>query len=725
MAIDLNALLNAIHPGFTDEEPAADPTTGLVVTFFNDYAASTKRQETLTLDELAELIRNTTAPTKQQLPWLKFAVFGEEPSERGSLRYNENVRELTGILVDYDGEKMSFDEAVECLNKASIRAIVYTSPSHLPEKPHWRIGCPVSRRLPPDQHYQMVSRLNGLFGGILAPESWTLSQSYYYGAVNGNPAHRVTVVNSAFMLDECYDLDKIAIGKPNNGNGRAYIGGPPEAPIEDIRAALEVIPNEDLPWDEWSRVGMAIFRASGGSKAGYAVFARWSRKSKKFDTEETRFRWRHFYHSPPDKIGAGALFHMAREACPGWVSPSYRKRVAGGLPGGNGDGRGDEGVAGAGGGGGDQGEVAGGGEEVGAGAPKYRFKIIPFNEIRWDAKPRYLVEGLIPRRGLACIWGPPKCGKSFVALDIAMHVALGWEYGGREVEAGPVLYVACEGQFGFPARVEAFKQTKLTGYCNDVPSFYLLPTRLKLVTDCGQLVSEIKAQLGVITPIMIVVDTLNRSLEGSESKDEDMGAYLAAIEHLSDEFNCLIILVHHSGVDRTRPRGHTALSGTVDAQIAVKSLHNDRAVATVELMKDGPEGEQLFFKRRVVEIGRDDRGDIVSSCVVDLVDAPKAGLQADQGATTPSRQKLAKSSRIALDLLRAAINEKGKIAPINGHIPPGTNCVDTDTWREYCYRGGISEGTAEARRKAFHRAKSDLIANGYVLEWDSFVWPAT
>lgn len=53
--------------------------TGFAVTFFPDYAATTKTEESLTLDVLAERIRSTTARKKDALPWLKFAQFGVIP----------------------------------------------------------------------------------------------------------------------------------------------------------------------------------------------------------------------------------------------------------------------------------------------------------------------------------------------------------------------------------------------------------------------------------------------------------------------------------------------------------------------------------------------------------------------------------------------------------------------------------------------------------------------
>ena len=125
---------------------------------------------------LAELIRTTTAPEKARLPWLKLARFGNARSEKGSLRNDRNVIAVCGIEADYDGEKIMFAEAVEILQNAGVEAIVYTSPSHTDAAPRWRILCVFSCELSPDRRQHMLGRLNGLFRGVLAEESWTLSQ---------------------------------------------------------------------------------------------------------------------------------------------------------------------------------------------------------------------------------------------------------------------------------------------------------------------------------------------------------------------------------------------------------------------------------------------------------------------------------------------------------------------------------------------------------------------
>jgi hypothetical protein len=88
----------------------------------------------------------------------------------------------------------------------------------------------------------------------------------------------------------------------------------PQADEFDVIAALHAIPNNDVPWDEWNRIGLAAWRATGGSEAGFAAFAAWSAKSDKNDRSVTRGRWDHFATSPPSEIGAGTLFFLANQA---------------------------------------------------------------------------------------------------------------------------------------------------------------------------------------------------------------------------------------------------------------------------------------------------------------------------------------------------------------------------------------------------------------------------
>jgi hypothetical protein len=254
---------------------------------------------------------------------------------------------------------------------------------------------------------------------------------------------------------------------------------------------------------------------------------------------------------------------------------------------------------------------------------KHRFHLVPFEEIQLGTEPQYLVKGIIPRVGLTVIWGPPKCGKSFWIFDVAMHVALGWPYRGRRVQQGPVVYCAFEGQNGISARVEAFRQTFPINAGELVP-FYLEPVTLDLIADKAELIATIKRHLDIDRPALVVLDTLNRSLRGSENDSKDMSAYVRAADAIRGAFNCAVAIVHHCGVEGERPRGHTSLTGAVDAQLSVKRGSSETILVEVECAKDGPQGEMVASRLEVIEVGTDSDGEPISSCVVRPEETPAA-----------------------------------------------------------------------------------------------------
>jgi hypothetical protein len=125
-------------------------------------------------------------------------------------------------------------------------------------------------------------------------------------------------------------------------------------------------------------------------------------------------------------------------------------------------------------------------------------------------------------------------------------------------------------------------------------------------------------------PVVVVFDTLNRSLRGAESSDQDMTAYVQVCDAIREAFDCAIIVVHQCGIDGTRPRGHTSLTGAVDAQIAVKRDKSGTIIATVEFMKDGEEGEAIASRLEQVELGLDEDGETITSCVLVPGEVPAA-----------------------------------------------------------------------------------------------------
>ena len=100
----------------------------MLVTIFNHVAARSKTEHEMTLDSLADLIRQTSAPSKDQLPLLKLAKFGNLFTKKGSLRHDGNMEWCSGVEVDYDEGKIAFETACVTFANANIAAILYTSP---------------------------------------------------------------------------------------------------------------------------------------------------------------------------------------------------------------------------------------------------------------------------------------------------------------------------------------------------------------------------------------------------------------------------------------------------------------------------------------------------------------------------------------------------------------------------------------------------------------------
>jgi hypothetical protein len=341
------------------------------------------------------------------------------------------------------------------------------------------------------------------------------------------------------------------------------------------------------------------------------------------------------------------------------------------------------------------------------------FTLTRFDQIAFEPSVAYLVDNIVPTGGLVVVWGPPKCGKSFWVFDLSMHIALGWLYRERKVEQGAVVYLALEGGKAFRNRVAAFKQRHAV---NDAP-FYLITDRTNLITDHPALIEDIRAQVAQgEKPAVVVIDTLNRSLAGSESRDEDMAAYLKAADAIREAFGCTVIIIHHCGVDGTRPRGHTSLTGAADAQLAVTRDEADNVLVEIEWLKDGAEDDTAIISRlEPIEVGRNKHGAPITSCVV----VPEIARTADDGKP---RRKLSDKQRLAIDALTEVTLSHGQDAPREYQLPRDVKTVAADQWKEELYRRNVLERDGGNPRARYNELRDRLTRYALVGSRDNLVW---
>jgi hypothetical protein len=347
-------------------------------------------------------------------------------------------------------------------------------------------------------------------------------------------------------------------------------------------------------------------------------------------------------------------------------------------------------------------------DDAGKQAPS-RLHFTAFRDITLSPAPRYLIHGVLPDTGLVVVWGPPKCGKSFSVFDMVGHVAAGWEYRGRRVIQKAVVYFALEGQRGFEGRVEAFRSAH---HVTDIP-FYLTGDPILLPTDGPAIVEAIRQAFPGSEPGIVVLDTLNRSIEGSENESKDMGAYVRAADVIRAAFGCVVIIIHHCGIDGSKPRGHTALTGAADTQLAVKRDDVKNVVTTVEYMKDGPEGAEIVSRLVPVVVGTNNLGEAEMSCFVEPAERSTSG-----------KTKVPARARVAYEALCELVADSGTMPPRHPKIPPGTRTISENQWRSECYAKMFSdEATPDTKRKAFVRAAQALQAAKLLGKYGDHVWP--
>jgi putative DNA primase/helicase len=215
------------------------------------------------------------------------------------------------------------------------------------------------------------------------------------------------------------------------------------------------------------------------------------------------------------------------------------------------------------------------------------------------------------------LFGPSGVGKSFVALDHALCIATGTPYLGRyESIRGPVIYVAGEGVSGLRNRVKAW----MAHHKIETPpsNFIFIPTTFNLLDEdeSDELIQIARDDLGQ-NPSLIVIDTLARNFGcGNENATQDMNQFITNLDRLKAEFNCTVLVIHHTGKDATKKeRGNTALRGASDTMILLDETDSSDGVAGGAAVfcvkqKDAPEFDRYVILKHKVEL-EDDQESIV------------------------------------------------------------------------------------------------------------------
>lgn len=239
--------------------------------------------------------------------------------------------------------------------------------------------------------------------------------------------------------------------------------------------------------------------------------------------------------------------------------------------------------------------------------------------IKASTGTEWLVKGLIPRAALGVVFGYSGSGKTFWMLDMALSIASGEPWNGKKTTKGQVLYLAAEDAEGVRKRMRAYCEhsgiasSDMTGirFMSDAPRFLQQTDRAEFA----------EALMGLGPLALVVIDTLSAvTLGGDENSGKDMGEVLAYCKAIHKHTGAMVLLVRHSGKNEDKgARGWSGVRDAADCEIQISRYENDRS-ATVTKLKNGMDAEVEFpFRLQIVDLGMDEDGESVTSCVVNHI----------------------------------------------------------------------------------------------------------
>lgn len=353
--------------------------------------------------------------------------------------------------------------------------------------------------------------------------------------------------------------------------------------LAEAEEALRHI-DPDVPYDDWLKVLMALHQGFGFEALTLAE--EWTERfldpTHAHRTEQVEYKFSSFDDSGPDGVTIAHVFHKAKEAGAdlGQLAEKHRQQALlqqfGPAP---------EQISAK--------SIFETQAELEAEEDPDVYPLLQISDLAKRPPPVFLIGRHVPQGGLGFIVAAPGVGKTFLALDMALTVAAGlnhWQ--GEHVSPagdGSVLYIASEGSFDLPLRVEAWKQAN--GVTHEIPNFYVLEASVNFMDSASvnKLVRSV-SQLD-LKPAIVIVDTVSRALPGAdENAQKDMTLFITACEALQHRFGSAVIGLHHTA-KAGGIRGSSVLEGAGDF------------IITMEREKGEEVGTLTMYKQKAAEDG--------------------------------------------------------------------------------------------------------------------------
>jgi hypothetical protein len=254
--------------------------------------------------------------------------------------------------------------------------------------------------------------------------------------------------------------------------------------------------------------------------------------------------------------------------------------------------------------------------------------------------PPALIKGVFPRNGVAMIDGQSGTGKTFHGIDLGVHLIPDCKKGFyidsyRIKRHGGVLYLVLEGKSAFQLRVATafgrvlsrqmeFGDAARLPFCWNTYEPNLFEQGADgLIKLADREAQTMKREFGV-EMVAVILDTMGLAARyENEDKAAQVQKVVSGLFRLSDEIDALAIGIDHLGKNQMAGlRGSSAKRGHPDTILSCLCDRDDNNNPTnlrmwFEKVRDGAEGRIVPYRLKTVDLGKDEDGDPVSTCVIE------------------------------------------------------------------------------------------------------------
>ena len=208
------------------------------------------------------------------------------------------------------------------------------------------------------------------------------------------------------------------------------------------------------------------------------------------------------------------------------------------------------------------------------------FRFVDRDGMEHIRPPAWLIEDFLPQDGYAMMFGAFGTFKTFIALDIALSITIGfpdkatWSH---ILAPGNVLFAAGEGRSGIKARIQAWEQVHW--FSNKAQGIVLADPVPNITEELEPFIEGAKA-LSEDGYKLVVIDTVGRAMAGTnENAQENASTFTNLVDTLRYELNCAVLALHHTGhTDKDRARGSSVFGADADVVLGLERKSKDYIV---------------------------------------------------------------------------------------------------------------------------------------------------